>query len=35
MTLVVASALLAGAACLSLRLLSVHGGWQLPKVIGT
>ncbi len=29
----VASALLAGAACLSLRLLSVHFGWQLPKVI--
>nr|WP_262416010.1 TRIC cation channel family protein [Pseudomonas fluorescens] len=29
----VAAALLAGAACLLLRLLSVHFGWQLPKVI--
>ncbi|WP_016987947.1 MULTISPECIES: trimeric intracellular cation channel family protein [Pseudomonas] len=29
----VAAALLAGAACLILRLLSVHFGWQLPKVI--
>jgi uncharacterized membrane protein YeiH len=29
----VAAALLAGAACLMLRLLSVHYGWQLPKVI--
>ncbi|WP_224794767.1 trimeric intracellular cation channel family protein [Pseudomonas fluorescens] len=29
----VAAALLAGAGCLTLRLLSVHFGWQLPKVI--
>jgi len=29
----VAAALLAGAVCLALRLLSVHYGWQLPKVI--
>ncbi|MFW9078837.1 trimeric intracellular cation channel family protein [Pseudomonas sp. P2757] len=29
----VAAALLAGAACLSLRLLSVHFGWQLPKIM--
>ena len=29
----VAAALLAGAACLLLRLLSVHFGWQLPKVL--
>ncbi|WP_454562732.1 trimeric intracellular cation channel family protein [Pseudomonas sp. AIG] len=29
----VAAALLAGAACLILRLLSVHFGWQLPKVL--
>ncbi|WP_249384248.1 trimeric intracellular cation channel family protein [Pseudomonas fluorescens] len=29
----VAAALLAGAGCLMLRLLSVHFGWQLPKVI--
>ncbi|WP_256588323.1 hypothetical protein [Pseudomonas sp. Irchel 3H7] len=29
----VAAALLAGAMCLALRLLSVHYGWQLPKVI--
>ncbi|WP_435036166.1 trimeric intracellular cation channel family protein [Pseudomonas neuropathica] len=29
----VAAALLAGAGCLLLRLLSVHFGWQLPKVI--
>ncbi|WP_207199787.1 trimeric intracellular cation channel family protein [Pseudomonas sp. TH15] len=28
----VAAALLAGAVCLALRLLSVHFGWQLPKV---
>ncbi|MGY2262566.1 trimeric intracellular cation channel family protein [Pseudomonas sp. SDO55104_S430] len=31
----VAAALLAGAACLALRLLSVHFGWQLPKIINT
>ncbi|MHC8327316.1 trimeric intracellular cation channel family protein [Pseudomonas sp. LB1P83] len=30
----VACALLAGAACLALRLLSVSYGWQLPKVMG-
>lgn len=30
----VAAALLAGAACLMLRLLSVNYGWQLPKVMG-
>ncbi|NWB30843.1 trimeric intracellular cation channel family protein [Pseudomonas gingeri] len=30
----VAAALLAGAACVALRLLSLSGGWQLPKVIG-
>lgn len=30
----VACALLAGAACLALRLLSVSYGWQLPKVTG-
>ena len=30
----VAAALLAGAACLALRLLSVLFGWQLPKVQG-
>ncbi|WP_257605172.1 trimeric intracellular cation channel family protein [Pseudomonas sp. UMAB-40] len=30
----VACALLAGAACLALRLASVSYGWQLPKVIG-
>ncbi|CAI8818952.1 Trimeric intracellular cation channel family protein [Pseudomonas sp. IT-347P] len=29
----IAAALLAGAACFTLRLLSVHFGWQLPKVI--
>ncbi|WP_238785257.1 trimeric intracellular cation channel family protein [Pseudomonas sp. R84] len=29
----VAAALLAGAGCLMLRLLSVHFGWQLPRVI--
>lgn len=29
-----AAALLAGAACLMLRLLSVNYGWQLPKVMG-
>ncbi|MEN5315778.1 trimeric intracellular cation channel family protein [Pseudomonas koreensis] len=29
----VAAALLAGAACLMLRLVSVHFGWQLPRVI--
>ncbi|MBV6822838.1 trimeric intracellular cation channel family protein [Pseudomonas sp. PD9R] len=29
----VATALLAGAACVALRLLSVSYGWQLPKVI--
>ncbi|WP_460116892.1 trimeric intracellular cation channel family protein [Pseudomonas sp. S2_C03] len=29
----VAAAFLAGAACLLLRLLSVHFGWQLPKVM--
>jgi len=28
------AAMLAGAACLLLRLLSVHFGWQLPKVMG-
>jgi uncharacterized membrane protein YeiH len=31
----VAAALLAGAVCLMLRLLSVHFGWQLPKVQGS
>ncbi|NWA04854.1 trimeric intracellular cation channel family protein [Pseudomonas gingeri] len=30
----VVAALLAGAACVALRLLSLSGGWQLPKVIG-
>lgn len=30
----VAAALLAGAACLMLRLVSVNYGWQLPKVMG-
>ncbi|WP_256656999.1 trimeric intracellular cation channel family protein [Pseudomonas sp. BGI-2] len=30
----VACALLAGVACLALRLLSVSYGWQLPKVMG-
>jgi uncharacterized membrane protein YeiH len=30
----VAAALLAGAACLTLRLLSVNYDWQLPKVMG-
>ncbi|BBP76038.1 membrane protein [Pseudomonas sp. Ost2] len=30
----VAAARLAGAACVALRLLSLSGGWQLPKVIG-
>lgn len=29
----IAAALLAGAACFTLRLLSVHFGWQLPKVL--
>jgi uncharacterized membrane protein YeiH len=28
------AAMLAGAACLLLRLLSVRFGWQLPKVMG-